>query len=297
MSKFMKAHDFTNAKTRHGDLAPRYIVPMDNVSEYSVLRDNSQGASQAVQEKGVRRPRLVTAGSVAMLVRSGRTVTALSKNPYVRVEQFGAIDFDVELMLSNDSFEKDVQIFGEGDPSENVYQVVTGAVRCCKLLSDGRCQITAFHLPGDIFGFDLSAAHPTSAEAIVDTTLRVAKRRHLQQAAETNAVVGHELWCLTARKLKHAEDHLLLLGRKTALERVAAFLVEMDGRLNGNGNLPLPMRRRDIGDYLGLTLETVSRVLSALHDEGIIGFSGDARHIVLRNRNRLRTMELSTELN
>jgi CRP/FNR family nitrogen fixation transcriptional regulator len=232
-----------------------------------------------------------------MLVRSAHTATTARRNEYLRASQFGAIDFDLGLALTSDYFAKDAQIFGEGDPSENVYQVVSGAVRSCKLLSDGRCQITAFHLPGDIFGFDLSAEHPTSAEAIVDTTLRIAKRRSLQQAAAANASVGNELWCLTASKLKHAEDHLLLLGRKTALERVAAFLVEMDGRLDGNGNLPLPMRRRDIGDYLGLTLETVSRVLSALHDDGIIGFSGDARHIVLRNRNRLRTMERSTELN
>jgi CRP/FNR family nitrogen fixation transcriptional regulator len=231
-----------------------------------------------------------------MLVRSARTVTTASRHECLRVSQFGAIDFNIGLTLTSDYFAKEAQIFGEGDPSENVYQVVTGAVRSCKLLSDGRCQITAFHLPGDIFGFDLSALRPTSAEAIVDTTLRTAKRRSLQQAAATNAAVGSELWCLTASKLKHAEDHLLLLGRKTALERVAAFLVEMDGRLDGNGNLPLPMRRRDIGDYLGLTIETVSRVLSALHDEGIIGFSGDARHIVLRNRHRLRTMELSREL-
>lgn len=232
-----------------------------------------------------------------MLVRSARSVTPVSNNGGLRASQFGAINFEIGLNLTDDYFSKDAQIFGEGDPTANVYQVVSGAVRSCKLLSDGRCQITAFHLPGDIFGYDLSGAHPTSAEAVVDTALLTVTKRSLQQAAAANADVVRELWYLTARKLKHAEDHLLLLGRKTALERVAAFLVEMDLRLDGNGNLPLPMCRRDIGDYLGLTLETVSRVLSALHDEGVIGFSGHARHLVLRNRNRLRTMELSTELN
>jgi CRP/FNR family nitrogen fixation transcriptional regulator len=213
------------------------------------------------------------------------------------VDQFGAIDFGSRLTLTTNYFAKDAQIFGQGDPSDNVYEVARGAVRSCKLLSDGRCQITAFHLPGDIFGFELSAVRETSAEAIVDTSLRIAKRRSLQQAALGNAAVGNDLWCLTAGKLKRAEDHLLLLGRKTALERVVSFLVEMDSRLDASGDLPLPMTRRDIGDYLGLTLETVSRVLSALHDKGVINFSGGARHIVLRNRDVLRRMELSTELN
>jgi CRP/FNR family transcriptional regulator, nitrogen fixation regulation protein len=232
-----------------------------------------------------------------MLVRSARSVTTMSKNGGLRVSRFGAIDSEIDLTVTNDYFAKEAQIFGEGDPTTYVYQVVSGAVRSCKLLSDGRCQITAFHLPGDIFGYDLSAAHPTSAEAIVDTALLAVTKRSLQRAAAANADVVRELWYLTATKLKHAEDHLLLLGRKTALERVAAFLVEMDCRLEGSGDLPLPMRRRDIGDYLGLTLETVSRVLSALHDEGVIGFSNHARHIVIRNRDRLRTMELPAELN
>jgi CRP/FNR family transcriptional regulator, nitrogen fixation regulation protein len=231
-----------------------------------------------------------------MLVRSARSVTTIGKNGGLRINQFGAIDSEYGLIGTNDYFLKEAQIFGEGDPTTYVYQVASGAVRSCKLLSDGRCQITAFHLPGDIFGYELSATHPTSAEAIVDTTLLTATKRSLQQAA-ANADVVRKLWDLTAAKLKHAEDHLLLLGRKTALERVAAFLVEMDCRLERSGDLSLPMRRRDIGDYLGLTLETVSRVLSALHDEGIIGFSGHARHIVLRDRDRLRTLELPAELN
>jgi CRP/FNR family transcriptional regulator, nitrogen fixation regulation protein len=237
---------------------------------------------------------LLVAWSTTMLVKSARTTATPDRNDDPRIDQFGAIDFGSHLTLTTNYFAKDAQIFGQGDPSDNVYEVVRGAVRSCKLLSDGRCQITAFHLPVDIFGFDLG---DTSAEAIVDTSLRIAKRRSLQQAALGNAAVGNDLWCLTASKLKRAEDHLLLLGRKTALERVMSFLVEMDCRLDASGDLPLPMTRRDIGDYLGLTLETVSRVLSALHDKGVINFSGGARHIVLRNRDRLRSLEVSMELN
>ena len=199
-----------------------------------------------------------------------------------------AIDRDMDLAWTLSHFGKEAHIYGEGDPSENVYQVLTGAIRSCKLLSDGRCQITAFHFPGDILDFDVKDFHTTSAEAIVKTIVRTINRNRLQQAALVNPALGSELWILIGNKLRHVETHLLLLGRQTALERVVAFLVEMDERLKGDGTLPLPMRRRDIADYLGLTLETVSRVLSSLHEDGIIGFAGDARQILLRDRNRFR---------
>ena len=102
--------------------------------------------------------------------------------------------------------------------------------------------------------------------------------------------VANSLWAMTAGELRHAEDHMLLLGRKNAMERVASFFLEMDRRLSVAGIVALPMCRRDIGDYLGLTLETVSRALSQLHNDGVVGFSG-ARQIVLRNRQRLRSMD------
>ena len=124
----------------------------------------------------------------------------------------------------------------------------------------------------------------------MDTTVRLVKRGNLEQAASVDVQVARKLWNMTAGDLRHAEDHMLLLGRKNAMERVASFLLEMDRRLASAGMVALPMCRRDIGDYLGLTLETVSRALSQLHNEGILGFSG-ARQIVLRNRQRLRTMD------
>jgi CRP/FNR family nitrogen fixation transcriptional regulator len=96
---------------------------------------------------------------------------------------------------------------------------------------------------------------------------------------------------MTAGELRHAEEHMLLLGRKSAMERVATFLLEMDRRLAVAGMMALPMCRRDIGDYLGLTLETVSRALSELHAKGVLGFSG-ARQIVLCNRQHLRDMDV-----
>ncbi|MFH0303201.1 helix-turn-helix domain-containing protein [Bradyrhizobium sp. 31Argb] len=208
-------------------------------------------------------------------------------------EPFCGLAGHAGLIATEFTYRKDEEIYGEDEPAEYVYQVIRGAVRTYKLLADGRRQIGAFHLPGDVFGLESGAKHRLAAEAIIDTTVRLVKRRSLEQAASTDVQVAHKLWTMTAGDLKHAEEHMLLLGRKSAMERVANFLLEMDRRLAvaGMSMMALPMCRRDIGDYLGLTLETVSRALSQLNDEGVLGFSG-ARRIVLRNRQRLRNMDV-----
>jgi CRP/FNR family nitrogen fixation transcriptional regulator len=205
-------------------------------------------------------------------------------------DQFSAIASCAGVIASEFSYRKDEEIYGDGEPCEYVYQVVRGGVRTYKLLNDGRRQIGAFHLPGDVFGLDAGSTHRLTAEAITDTTVRLVKRRSLEAAAKSNVQVAHHLWTLTASGLRHAEDHMLLLGRKTAMEKVATFLLEMDRRLAKAGMMALPMCRRDIGDYLGLTLETVSRALSLLSDQGVLVFSS-ARQIVLRNRQRLADMD------
>ena len=205
-------------------------------------------------------------------------------------DQFSIITTCSGVIATEFSYSKDEEIYGEGEPSDYVYQVIRGAVRTYKLLNDGRRQIGAFHLPGDVFGLESGPVHRLTAEAIADTTVRLVTRRSLEHAAGITIQVARSLWAMTAGELRHAEDHMLLLGRKNAMERVASFLLEMDRRLAKTGMMALPMCRRDIGDYLGLTLETVSRALSQLHNEGVLGFSG-ARQIVLRNRHRLHTMD------
>ena len=206
-------------------------------------------------------------------------------------DRFGAIAGHAGLVASEFSYKKDEEIYGEDEPAEYVYQVISGAVRSYKLLSDGRRQIGAFHLPGDVFGLESGATHRLAAEAIIDTTVRLVKRRSLDKAAGVDVQLARKLWAITAGELRHAEDHMLLLGRKTAMERVATFLLEMDRRLAVAGMMALPMCRRDIGDYLGLTLETVSRALSQLQTQGVLDFSG-ARQVQLRNRDRLRDIEV-----
>jgi CRP/FNR family nitrogen fixation transcriptional regulator len=198
-----------------------------------------------------------------------------------------------EIAPSEFKYRRGAEVFGEAETAEYVYQVIDGAIRSYKLLSDGRRQIGAFHLIGDVFGLENSGVHWFTAEAIVDTTVRLVKRVSLVHVAESDATVARDLLNMTATNLKHAEDHMLLLGRKTSLERVVAFLLEMDHRLTAAGVMALPMGRRDIADYLGLTIETVSRALSALHDRGILGFLGQTqRQIILLDRPRLAELDL-----
>jgi CRP/FNR family nitrogen fixation transcriptional regulator len=197
------------------------------------------------------------------------------------------------VILSEFKYNRGTEIYGEAEPANYIYQVVEGAVRSYKLLSDGRRQIGAFHLVGDVFGLESGSTHRFTTEAIVDTTVRLIKRRSLEHVAEADVRVALDILNMTTSSLQHAEDHMLLLGRKTSLERVAAFLIEMDRRLTAAGVMALPMSRRDIADYLGLTLETVSRALSYLHDKGILGFLGPTqRQIVLLDRLRLAELDL-----
>ena len=193
------------------------------------------------------------------------------------------------LICSEFQYRHQTEIFGEGEPADYVYQMIRGSVRTYKLLSDGRRQINAFHLPGDLFGLENGEAHRFTAEAITDTTVRIAKRRSLYGELEQRRSSGltNNLLGLVTKNLQHAEDHMMLLGRKTALERVAAFLVEMDQRMAAPSTMILPMTRRDIADYLGLTLETVSRALSALRDRSLIRFTCPRqRELILLDHSR-----------
>ncbi|WP_314963669.1 helix-turn-helix domain-containing protein [Bradyrhizobium cosmicum] len=189
--------------------------------------------------------------------------------------------------LSEFTYRKGTEIFGEKEPAVYVYQVKHGAVRSYKLLSDGRRQIGAFHLAGDIFGLENGDKHRFTAEAVIETVARLIKRESLQLVAVRDAVVSRNLLSMITRNLEHAENHMLLLGRKTAVERVAAFLLEMDCR-TGADKMSLPMTRLDIADYLGLTFETVSRALSHLRKAGVLTFlDHDQREIMLNDRRRL----------
>lgn len=184
------------------------------------------------------------------------------------------------------AYGREEEIYGEGEEADLVYRVVSGAARTHKVLSDGRRQITGFHLPGDLFGFEQGETHRHTAEAISDTRVLIFRRRQVERAATVSAEVACLLWGMATNDLRHAQDHMLLLGRRSAAERVATFLMEVDERLGGTGIFALPMTRRDIADFLGLTIETVSRTLSQLEEDGALERVG-GRHVSL-HRARLQ---------
>ena len=190
------------------------------------------------------------------------------------------------LMGARMNFERNAEIFGEEEPADYLYKVLSGAVRICKLMSDGRRQIGAFYLPGDVFGMEPGEVHRFAAEAIADSSILIVKRSAFIIAARRNSGMVAELWTETMTHLQQAQEHMLVLGRKNAQERIATFLLEMARRLSKQGAVELPMPRQDIADYLGLTIETVSRTFTQLERDGVIAMLA-SRRIVLRNRTTL----------
>jgi CRP-like cAMP-binding protein len=188
----------------------------------------------------------------------------------------------IELMGAPMPFVRNAEIYGENEPAEYLYKVLTGTVRTYKVLNDGRRQIGAFYLPGDIFGLEVGDDHTFSAEAIVDSRILVIKRSSVINLAARQNDIARQLWTMTATELQRVQDHILLLI-KTAQERVAGFLLEMAKRAPAGNEIDLPMSRQDIADYLGLTIETVSRTLTQLENSAAIAVPS-SRRIVLRNR-------------
>lgn len=200
--------------------------------------------------------------------------TNLNMGPEKRPRLLGELGDLSHSKISSSEFNyrKGSEIFGQAEPADYIYQVIEGAVRTHKLLSDGRRQIGAFHFPGDIFGLENGHLHRFTAEAIVDTTVRLVKRQSLEREAKNDPAMVRSLLTMTTDNLQHVENHLLLLGLQTAQERVGAFLLEMNGRQTSADVIALPMSRRDIADYLGLTMETVSRVLCKFQRKGYLRF-------------------------
>ena len=193
----------------------------------------------------------------------------------------------IELMGASMTFKKGAEIYGENEPADYVYKLVSGTARSYKILNDGRRQIQDFYFPNDIFGLESSAEHASSAEAISDVTVLVVRRSAILAAATRDSDVANQLWTYTSGELNHARGHAMLLV-KTAQERVASFLLQLADRVAGNA-VELPMSRQDIADYLGLTIETVSRTLTQFQDEAAIELPS-SRRVVLRNRLALNNL-------
>lgn len=192
------------------------------------------------------------------------------------------------------SFAKDEEIYAEGDPATRYYKLVSGVVRTCKLLTDGRRQIEAFHVAGEIFGIERGAEHRFSAEAVSSATVIAYRRCPLEVLASSDGPLARQIVATALLNLERAQEHAVLLGRKSAMEKVATFLLDMAERVHHHCDvfdaIELPMARSDIADYLGLTIETVSRTLTQLERDAVIALPAARRNIVLRNKAALRRL-------
>jgi CRP/FNR family nitrogen fixation transcriptional regulator len=183
--------------------------------------------------------------------------------------------------------EKGCDIIAQGDAADYCFEIIEGCARSVQRLEDGRRQISDFLLPGDIFGLDAVGEHDFAGEAVTAVTIRRLRLSTVELLAEDDAVFALGLRRHLTRQAKAMRSRIVLLGRMTAAERIGAFLVEMTQRLEGSsqGIVELPMSRSDMADYLGLTIETVSRCLSDLKGRGVISVKGT--HIVIHNRRAL----------
>lgn len=165
-------------------------------------------------------------------------------------------------------------LFHEGDPNPFVFNVVDGAVKLYRLLPDGRRQITGFLFQGDFLGLGGRGPSSFTAEALTPLTACRFRRGDFDQLLNALPALEHRLVALAGDELMAAQEQIVLLGRKTARERLASFLTRLSARqvqLGGpQGRVHLPMTRLDIADYLGLTIETVSRVLTQFKTSGLI---------------------------
>jgi len=218
-------------------------------------------------------------------IRTGFTRRVANSMP-ARAQISGcSLSASINLIGATVPYHRNAEIFGENEPADYVYKVVEGAVRTYKVLADGRRQIGAFYLPGDVFGLETNDKHSFSAESIADAKIMVVKRSALMALAARETEVACELWSMTGQELRRVQDHILLLI-KTAKERVVGFLLEMAERVPSGNHIVLPMTRQDIADYLGLTMETVSRTLGDLESDASIELAS-ARRIVLHDRGAL----------
>ena len=187
-------------------------------------------------------------------------------------------------------FRSGAEIYGENEPSEYLYKVTSGTVLTYKVLGDGRRQIGSFCFPGDIFGLEMAGKHALSAEAVSDAKILAVKRSLLfSLAARDNKVIRH-IWALTAAELQCVQNHFLTLIA-TAQERVVGFLLKMAKRSAVALEVDLPMTRQDIADYLGITVETVSRTLTELETSSFI-VRTTPHHLVLRDRAALQRISV-----
>ncbi len=167
--------------------------------------------------------------------------------------------------------DSEAEIVSQGDRAEYCFVVLSGCVRTVTLMEDGRRQVGAFYLPGDVFGWDVLGEYDMSAEAVTPSVLERIPLRTMERMADQDPALARAFRRMAVEQLRQARERMVMLSRMTALERIASFLAEMASRPGRAGQtVPLPMGRADIADHLGLTVETVCRGLGQLRRSGAI---------------------------
>jgi CRP/FNR family transcriptional regulator len=179
----------------------------------------------------------------------------------------------------SENFSADQTIFCEGDDAVDIFSLTYGQLRLYKTLRDGRRAITGFSFPGEFLGVSFYGKFLVSAESVTDIKMKRLSRRKFQDIATSSSLFQSEISALVSRELRNAEEHILLLARLTAEERVARFLLDVYRRSGRCEEITLPMNRIDIADYLGLTVETISRMASSLARKNLI-ISRNFGHVV-----------------
>lgn len=173
------------------------------------------------------------------------------------------------------TYGRNAEIFAQDDPVQHLYRVVRGVVRTSRLTADGRRQVGDFYYVGDVFGLEPGPLHRFGGEALENCEI-VMVRRSVVRAAVGDTALDQAILEAQRDEMERLQDHVVMLGRKGALERVASFLMSMAQRTTRD-NADLPMGRQDMADYLGLTIETVSRMLTQLQGEAIVEFPSARR--------------------
>jgi CRP/FNR family nitrogen fixation transcriptional regulator len=215
-------------------------------------------------------------------------VFAVAAEP-LRFAERDTVEDDLHTIGTVISLPRGRVLFAEGDRADGLYRVASGVLRTCRFLPDGRRQIDSFAMAGAFIGVEARDTHIMGAEAITDATLVHYSRARIERLAESDSRITRHLLDITTRQLADAHQRLLLLGRKTAEEKLATFLLEMLDCTYCKDAIELPMSRSDVADYLGLAVETVSRTFTAFRHQGILALA-DVTHVKILRRDALEEM-------
>lgn len=228
---------------------------------------------------------------ITWVVQGGLDFSKKGRPMYVTIPDKQTIESSIEPLVSVTPKTTEARLkpgdylYFEGDDVAWLYQVTSGVVRLARLLLDGRRQVIAFGYPGDIIGFPADGLHHTDCESLTDARLQPFRRTHLE-SGEGDPVLHAALLRATLREISAMQDHFMMLGRKSATEKLASFLCVLTERvgedLGAYRQINLPMSRSDIADFLGLTTETISRTFTQLRKSKIIAI--DNIHTIIIQR-------------